>query len=74
MGKPSSDDMRATLSGLRHDRYPKPVVDEHVREVEPGKVTLAQTSLKLVWRAIASEYFYPAPSLAGCAWCGYRKA
>jgi hypothetical protein len=31
-------------------------------------------SVERVWKAIASENFYPAPSVVGCASCGYRKA
>jgi hypothetical protein len=31
-------------------------------------------SVERVWRAITSGNFYPAPSVVGCAACGYRKA
>ena len=52
----------------------EPVVEEHLGEVRPDRVARAVTSVERVWKAIASENFYPAPSVVGCASCGYRKA
>jgi putative RecB family exonuclease len=50
-----------------------PVIEEHVREVEPAAVKSTLAGVERVWRAIASENFYPAPSAVGCASCGYRQ-
>ena len=52
----------------------EPVVEEHVREVDPWKVTRTLASVERVWRAISARNFYPAPSPVGCASCGYRQA
>jgi putative RecB family exonuclease len=50
------------------------IVEEHLGEVRPNRVARTVTSVERVWKAIASENFYPAPSVVGCASCGYRKA
>jgi putative RecB family exonuclease len=52
----------------------EPVVEEHLGEVRPERLARTVTSVERVWRAIASDNFYPAPSVVGCASCGYRKA
>jgi putative RecB family exonuclease len=52
----------------------EPVVEEHVREVEPGNVKRTLAGVERVWRAIESGVFYPAPSTVTCASCGYRAA
>ena len=52
----------------------EPVIEEHLGEVRPDRVARTVTSVERVWKAIASENFYPAPSVVGCASCGYRKA
>ena len=52
----------------------EPVVEEHLGEVRPDRVARTLASVERVWRAIASENFYPAPSPVGCASCGYRRA
>ena len=52
----------------------EPVVEEHVREVEPGNVRRTLAGVERVWRAIESGVFYPAPSMMCCASCGYRAA
>ncbi|MEN9664006.1 MAG: hypothetical protein RLZZ326_369, partial [Planctomycetota bacterium] len=52
----------------------EPIVEEHLGEVRPDRVARAVTSVERVWKAIASENFYPAPSVVGCASCGYRQA
>ena len=52
----------------------EPVVEEHVREVEPVAVKRTLAGVERVWRAIESGVFYPAPSTVGCAGCGYRAA
>jgi putative RecB family exonuclease len=52
----------------------EPVIEEHVREVEPEKMTRTLVSVERVWRAIESGVVYPAPSPVGCASCGYRAA
>ena len=52
----------------------EPVIEEHVREVEPGNVKRTLAGVEKVWRAIESGVFYPAPSTVGCAGCGYRAA
>ena len=50
----------------------EPVIEEHVREVEPGNVKRTLASMERVWRAIESGNFYPAPSTMNCASCGFR--
>ena len=52
----------------------EPVVEEHVREVEPGNVKRTLAGVERVWRAIESGVFYPAPSVMSCSSCGYRAA
>jgi putative RecB family exonuclease len=52
----------------------EPVIEEHLGEVRPDRVARTLASVERVWKAIASENFYPAPSVVGCASCGYRKA
>jgi len=52
----------------------EPGVEEHVREVGPVAVKRTLTGVERVWRAIESGVFYPAPSVVGCASCGYRAA
>lgn len=52
----------------------EPVVEEHIREVEPGTVNRVLAGAERVWRAIESGVFYPAPSAMACAGCGYRSA
>jgi putative RecB family exonuclease len=52
----------------------EPVVEEHVREVEPVAVKRTLAGVERVWRAIDSGVFYPAPSTMNCSGCGYRTA
>ena len=52
----------------------EPVIEEHVREVDPRNVKRTLAGLERVWRAISAGNFYPAPSVVGCAGCGYRAA
>ena len=52
----------------------EPVIEEHVREVEPAAVKRTLAGVERVWRAIESGVFYPAPSTMSCASCGYRAA
>jgi putative RecB family exonuclease len=52
----------------------EPVVEEHVREVEPATVKRTLAGVERVWRAIESGVFYPAPSTMNCSGCGYRAA
>ena len=52
----------------------EPVIEEHVREVEPGCVKRTVAGAERVWRAIDSGVFYPAPSAMACSGCGYRAA
>jgi putative RecB family exonuclease len=52
----------------------EPVVEEHVRTVEPGNVKRTLVAVERVWRAIESGVFYPAPSVMACSGCGYREA
>jgi len=52
----------------------EPQIEEHVREVEPAAVKRTLAGVERVWRAISTENFYPAPSVVGCAGCGYRAA
>jgi putative RecB family exonuclease len=52
----------------------EPVIEEHLSEVRPDRVARTLVSIERVWKAIASENFYPAPSVVGCASCGYRRA
>jgi putative RecB family exonuclease len=51
----------------------EPVIEEHVREVEPTAVKRTLAGVERVWRAIESGVFYPAPSPLNCATCGFRK-
>jgi putative RecB family exonuclease len=52
----------------------EPVIEEHVREVEPAAVKRTLAGVERVWRAIESGVFYPAPSTISCSSCGYRAA
>ena len=52
----------------------EPVVEEHIREVEPAAVQRTLAGVERVWRAIESGVFYPAPSSVSCSSCGYRAA
>jgi len=52
----------------------EPVIEEHVREVEPAAVKRTLAGVERVWRAIESGVFYPAPSVRSCSSCGYRSA
>jgi len=52
----------------------EPVVEEHVREVNPAAVKRTLAGVERVWRAIESRVFYPAPSTMNCSSCGYRAA
>ena len=52
----------------------EPVIEEHVREVEPAAVKRTLAGVERVWRAIESGVFYPAPSVMACSGCGYRAA
>ena len=51
----------------------EPVIEEHVREVEPTAVKRTLAGVERVWRAIESGVFYPAPSPLNCANCGFRR-
>jgi len=52
----------------------EPVVEEHVREVEPEAVKRTLAGVERVWRAIEGGQFCPAPSVMSCSSCGYRAA
>ena len=52
----------------------EPVIEEHVREVEPAAMKRTLAGVERVWRAVESAVFYPAPSTVACAGCGYRSA
>jgi putative RecB family exonuclease len=52
----------------------EPVVEEHVREVQPAAVKRTLAGVERVWRAIQAGVFYPAPSVTSCSSCGYREA
>jgi putative RecB family exonuclease len=52
----------------------EPVVEEHVREVEPAAVKRTLASVERVWKAIEGQHFYPSPSTMSCSGCGFRKA
>jgi hypothetical protein len=52
----------------------EPVVGEHLREVRPDRMARTLVSVERVWRAVQAGNFYPAPSVVGCASCGYRQA
>jgi putative RecB family exonuclease len=52
----------------------EPVVEEHVREVEPAAVKRTLAGVERVWRAIESAVFYPAPSIMSCSGCCFREA
>ena len=52
----------------------EPIVEEHIREVDPSAVKRTLAGVERVWKAIESGVFYPAPSTMNCASCGYRTA
>jgi CRISPR/Cas system-associated exonuclease Cas4 (RecB family) len=52
----------------------EPVIEEHIREIEPAAVKRTLAGVERVWRAIESGVFYPAPSVIACSGCGYRAA
>jgi putative RecB family exonuclease len=52
----------------------EPVIEEHVRAVNPAAVKRTLAGVERVWRAIESGAFYPAPSTMNCSSCGYRDA
>jgi CRISPR/Cas system-associated exonuclease Cas4 (RecB family) len=52
----------------------EPQIEEHVREVETGNLKRTLAGVELIWRAIESGVFYPAPSVMSCSSCGYREA
>jgi len=52
----------------------EPVIEEHIREVNPAAVKRTLVGVERVWRAIESGVFYPAPSVVACSGCGYREA
>jgi putative RecB family exonuclease len=52
----------------------EPVVEEHVRDIEPGSLTRTLAGVERVWRAVQSGVFYPTPSTMSCSGCGYRSA
>jgi len=52
----------------------EPVIEEHVREVNPAAVKRSLAGVERVWRAIEGGHFYPALSTMNCASCGYRAA
>ncbi len=52
----------------------EPVIETHLGEVRPDRVARTVTSVERVWKAVEAGNFYPAPSVVGCASCGYRKA
>jgi len=52
----------------------EPVIEQHVREVNPAAVKRTLVGVERVWRAIESGVFYPAPSVVACSGCGYREA
>ena len=45
----------------------EPVIEEHVREVDPGNVKRTLAGVERVWQAIESGVFYPAPSVMSCS-------
>ena len=52
----------------------EPVVEEHVRQVEPEKLTRTLVGVERVWRASESGVVSPDPSQTVRASCGYRRA
>jgi len=52
----------------------EPVIEEHIREVNPAAVKRTLAGVERVWKAIESGVFYPAPSVVACSGCGYREA
>jgi putative RecB family exonuclease len=52
----------------------EPVIEEHIRDVEPVAVKRTLAGVERVWRAISAGNFYPAPSAVACSGCGYREA
>jgi len=52
----------------------EPVLEEHVAEVKPEKFARTLAGAQRVWQAMQMGIFYPAPSVVGCAGCGYRSA
>ena len=52
----------------------EPVIEEHVAEVKPEKVTRTLAGAERVWQAVQTGVFYPAPSAMACAGCPFRQA
>ena len=52
----------------------EPVIEEHVREVNPAAMKRTLAGVARVWRAIESGVLYPAPSTMNCTSCGCRAA
>jgi CRISPR/Cas system-associated exonuclease Cas4 (RecB family) len=52
----------------------EPVIEEHVAEVKPERVTRTLAGAQRVWQAIQTGVFYPAPSPMACAGCPFREA
>jgi CRISPR/Cas system-associated exonuclease Cas4 (RecB family) len=69
-----SSGKKVTTRFLVLTKTKEPVVEEHVREVEPAAVKRTLAGVERVWRAIEGGQFYPAPSTMNCSSCGYRAA
>ena len=52
----------------------EPVIEEHVREVEPAAVKRTLAGAQRVWNAISAGNFYPASTTVSCSSRGYRAA
>jgi len=52
----------------------EPVIEEHVREIEPVAVKRTLAGAERVWGAIESGMLYPSPSTVSYSSCGYRAA
>ena len=52
----------------------EPVIEEHIRDVNPAAVKRTLVGVERVWRAIESGVFYPAPAMVASSGCGDRAA
>jgi hypothetical protein len=47
-------------------------IEQHWLSVEPRRVDRIKRIVERVWKAIAAEHFYPAPSPMSCGSCPFR--
>jgi len=48
-------------------------LERHGLAVDPARVDRTKRVVARVWKAIAGQHFYPAPSITGCGGCPFRQ-